>query len=455
MRMKLTLLPALCLGVACLWTVPAIAAEAEEGVSTIIVEGTTLEDFFTAALDYSPQLRISEERWNVSTARKKSATGQLLPQINANGSISDNTQSADPMNIENKYRGERYSVQLTQVLFNWQAFAARGAASLMEDMAEAEYFAELAWLLADVAEKYFNVLQAEDAVTSIRSELEAVTNQLNQIQSFYDLQSARITDLYTAQARQAAVQSQQLELESQLALARGELRAAAGVNVGTLFRLDENVEIPPLADAVEVWLDRARAGNPTIRARQFAMEAAAERVSQQRGAYMPRVTLIAQKQLSDLGFDNVPMNRTDTTYVGVDVSIPLFAGGSNRAAVSEAASLRGVAQNELRQVQLEIVERARTAYLQAKASELRTQAAERLAEATQLSLTSMQRGFELNAVTSVDVLNAVRDRFQAERDLQRARYDNIRATLYLKREAGTLTGDDLLDVGTWLIAPQP
>ena len=110
MRMKLTLLPALCLGVACLWTVPAIAAEAEEGVSTIIVEGTTLEDFFTAALDYSPQLRISEERWNVSTARKKSATGQLLPQINANGSISDNTQSADPLNIENKYRGERYSV---------------------------------------------------------------------------------------------------------------------------------------------------------------------------------------------------------------------------------------------------------------------------------------------------------------------------------------------------------
>ena len=365
MRMKLTLLPALCLGFACLWTLPAMAAELEDGVSTIIVEGTTLEDFFTAALDYSPQLRIAEERWNVSTARKKSATGQLLPQINANGSISDNTQSADPLNLENKYRGERYSVQLTQVLFNWQAFAARGAASLMEDQAEAEYFAELAWLLADVSEKYFNVLQAEDAVTSIRSELEAVTNQLNQIQSFYDLQSARITDLYSAQARQAAVQSQQLELESELALARGELRAAAGVNVGPLFRLDENIEIPTLTDTVDVWLDRARAGNPTIRARQYAMEAAAKRVSQQRGAYMPRVTLIAQKQLSDLGFDNVSMNRTDTTYVGVDVSIPLFAGGSNRAAVSEAASLRGVAQNELRQVQLEIVERTRTAYLQA------------------------------------------------------------------------------------------
>jgi outer membrane protein len=455
MRMKLTCLPALCIGVACLWALPTIAAEPETGVSTIIVEGTTLEDFFTAALDYSPQLRIAEERWNVGTARKKAATGQLLPQINANASISDNTQSADPLSIENKYRGERYSVQLTQVLFNWQAFAARGAASLLEDQAEAEYFAELAWVLSDVADKYFNVLQAEDAVTSIRSELEAVTNQLNQIQSFYDLQSAKITDLYSAQARQAAVQSQQLELESQLALARGELRAAAGVNVGPLFRLDENIDIPALTDTVDVWLDRARAGNPTIRARQYAMEAAAKRVSQQRGAYMPRVTLIAQQQLSDIGFDNVPMNRTDTTYFGVDVSIPIFAGGSNRAAVSEAVSLRGLAHNELRQVQLEIVERTRTAYLQSKSSELRTQAAKRLAEATQLSLTAMQRGFELGAVTSVDVLNAMRDRFQAERDLQRARYDHVKATLYLKREAGTLTADDLLDVGAWLVAPQP
>ncbi len=453
MRMKSTLFPALCLSVACALSLPAYAAEPEDDVSTIIVEGTTLEDFFTAALDYSPQLQIAEERWNVSTARKKAATGQLLPQLNANASLSDNTQ--DRLNIINKYRGERYSLQLTQVLFNWQAFAARGAAALMEDQAEAEYFAELSWLLADVAEKYFNVLQAEDAVTSVRSELEAVTNQLNQIQSLYNLQSAKITDLYSAQARQAAVQAQQLELESVLAQARGELRAIAGVNVGPLFRLDENIEIPPLTESVEVWLERARAGSPVIRARQYAMEAAAKRVSQERGAYMPRVSLIAQQQLSDIGFDNVPMDRTDTTYFGVDVSVPLFAGGSNRASVKEAAGLQGIAQNELRQARLEIIERTRTAYLQTKSSELRTQAAEKLFESTQLSLTAMQRGFELGAVTSVDVLNAVGDRYQAERDLQKARYEHIKYSLFLKREAGVLTADDLINVGAWLIAPQP
>lgn len=454
MRMKLTLLPALCLSLTSYWIAPTFAAEPTQGsVSTILVEGSTLEDFFTAAIDFSPRLRIAEERWNVGTARKKSATGQLLPQLNANGSISDNTQ--DVLNSSRKYRGERYSVQLTQVLFNWQAFAARSAAALAEDQAEAEYFAELSWLLTDVAEKYFNVLQAEDAVTSIRTELEAVSNQLEQIQRLYDLQSAKITDLYAAQARQAAIQAQQLDMESQLALAREALRAVTGLQVGMLFRLDESITIPPLSESVEVWLERARSSNQMIQARLYAMRAADKRISQQRGTYMPRVTLIAQQQLSDIGFDNMPMDRTDTTYVGVDVSIPLFAGGSNRASVSEATALHGIAQNELRQVQLEIVESTRTAYLQVKSSELRTQAAEKLYESTELSLTSMQRGFELGAVTSVDVLNALRDRFQAERDLQRTRYEHIKFSLLLKREAGTLSGDDLIDVGAWLIEPQP
>lgn len=454
MRMKNLLLPGLCLGLLCSWITPAFSADETQGPTTrIIVEGTTLEDFFTSAMDYSPQLRIAEERWKAGTARKNQATGRLLPQINANGSVSDNTQ--EMLDNTNKYRGERYSVQLTQVLFNWQAFSARGAAALQEDQAEADYFAELAWLLNDVAEKYFNVLQAEDAVTTIRAELDAVNNQLAQIESLYNLQQAQITDLYNAQARQAAVQSQQLNLESQYALAREELRALTGVNVGPLFRLDENATIPPLVDAVDVWLDRARDGNQQILAREFAVQAAHKRVSQERGAYMPRVSLIAQQQLSELGYDNAPLpDRNDTTYVGIDVSIPIFAGGTNRASVSEASSMRNIAQNELRQVQLEIVERTRTAYLQVKSAELRVQAAQRLLESTELSLTAMQRGFELGTVTSVDVLNALRDRFSAERDLQAARYEHVKFNLLLKREAGTLTADDLVDVGSWLIPPE-
>jgi len=225
--------------------------------------------------------------------------------------------------------------------------------------------------------------------------------------------------------------------------------------VGELYQLDPNQELAAPQGSLESWLNLASQSNPQVRAREFAVDAADKAIAQRQGAYMPRVTLIAQKQISDLGYDNFRNPRTETDYIGVDVQIPLFAGGSNRAQVAEARSLHSIAENELRQTTLQIVESTRMAYLQVQSAALRVQAAERLAESTALSYTARQRGFELGTVTSVDVLNALRDRFSAERDLQRARYDHIRYSLVLKREAGSLSAEDLLDVGTWLVEPQP
>ena len=60
----------------------------------------------------------------------------------------------------------------------------------------------------------------------------------------------------------------------------------------------------------------------------------------------------------------------------------------------------------------------------------------------------MQQGFELGTVTNVDVLNSLRDQYQAERELQRARYEQIKYTLILKRETGTLTSEDMIELGS-------
>ena len=413
--------------------------------------GDTLEDFFTAAMNYSPRLKIAEENMNIGSARKRAANGNLLPQVNANASLSDNRQNA--LGQLRTFDGERFSIQLTQVLFNWQAFSQRNQAYLIEDKLEAEYYGTLAWLLTEVADRYLNVLQAQDALQSIESELDAITNQLAQIQSLYDRQLAQITDLYLAQASLAAVQSDQINLQSELALRQETLRSITGLSVGALFQLGDEAEIPAVTGNIEYWVEQARINNHQVVASQFALEAAEERISERRGAYMPRVTFIVQRQDSDVGFDNTPVARTDNTYVGFDVSIPLYAGGSNRAAVSEANSMRSIAESELRQVRLDANENVRSAYLQVQSSSARTDSARKLVESRVLSAAAMQQGFELGVVTSVDVLNALRDQYRAERDLQRARYDHVRYLLILKRETGTLVADDMLEVGNLLIAP--
>ncbi len=415
--------------------------------------GNTLEDFFTAAISYSPTLQIAEESLNIGSARKQAANGRLLPQVSANASVSDNRRTISDTNQLQTFDGQRYSVQLSQVLFNWQAYSARSAAYLVEDQIEAEYYGALSNLLTDVAERYFNVLQAQDALDSISAELEAVQNQLTQIQSLYDRQLAQITDLYQAQASVAAVEAEQLNLQSELAMRREALRSVSGVTAGELFSLREEAAIPPLTNSINYWVNQAEQNNHQIVAQEFAVEAADKRVDERRGAYMPQVDFIVQRQDSDVGFDNIPVNRTDNTYVGLNVTIPLYAGGSNKAGVREAISQRRIAENELRQVQLDANEQVRIAYIQVQAAETLIEAAQKLVDSTELTSTAMQRGFELGAVTSVDVLNALRDQYRAERDLQKARYDHIKFLLMLKRETGMLSADDMLEVGSWLEAP--
>lgn len=421
--------------------------------------GRTLEDFFLSAMDHSPRLRVAEARRDIGSARKRGATGQLLPQVSANASVSENRLETSDDDEVLRYRGERYSVQLRQVLFDWQTFQRRSYASLEEAQFDAEYFAELSGLLTEVAEAYFDVLQAEDALASSESELEATQNQLDQIQRMHGMQMVQITDLRDAEARLAQVEAEQVYLSSDVELAREALYSISGLVVGDLFTLGDDTELPEVEGTIQDWVALARQGNHLVQAREYAVQAAGRRVAVQRGAYMPRVSLIAQQQRSNVGYDNQPNAVTDnvvrdTGYIGLDVTIPLFAGGSSRAAVSEARSQENIARNELRQLNLDVNEQTRLAYLRLQTTQRQIDALEKVLAARQLARNARQRGFELGTVTTVDVLDAVRDEFLAERDLQAMRYENIKTSLYLRRDSGTLTADDLLDISQSLQPPE-
>ena len=214
----------------CVLAPPAFGAE-HSGPSQLSV-GQTLEDFFTAAIDFSPRLRIAAEELNIGRARDDQAQGQLQPQISANANLSSNTRNSFDFlgtPISEDFDGERFSISLQQVLFNWQAFAARRRTAKIENQLEADYYYELSFLLTDVAERYLGVLLAQDSLTSIEAEIEAVTNQVNQIQSLFGLQLAQITDLRQAEASLAAVEAERLRLQAESALAQERLRALTGI----------------------------------------------------------------------------------------------------------------------------------------------------------------------------------------------------------------------------------
>ena len=432
------------------------AVAAENTAINSLVAGQSLEDFYAAAIDFSPALRIAEETLNVGRAREDQAQGQLQPQISANANLTDNSRNSFSQfgqKLTEDFDGERFSVSLQQTLFNWQAFSARRRATQIVNQREAEYFLELSRLMTDVASRYLNVLTAQDALTSVAAELQAITNQRDQIQSLFSLQLAQITDLRQAEASLTAVQAEQLRLQAELYVAQEALRSLTGLEVGEIYILPEDAELPEAQNSIQFWVSTAERNNKLVQAQRYALEAAEQGISESKGAYMPRVNFFATRQESNVGFDNRFLGDTDNTFIGIDVSIPIYAGGANRARETEARAQRNIAENELRRTELETNANVRSAFLQVQSSKLLTEAAERLVESTRLASEAAREGFQLGTVTNVDVLNALRDRFQAERDFQKTRYEQIIYLLLLKHEAGTLDAGDMVNVSRLMVAP--
>ena len=78
-------------------------------------------------------------------------------------------------------------------------------------------------LLLRVAEAYFNVLYAQDALTATEAEKAAVAGQLESAKRNFELGNATITDTYEAQARYDLVLAQELRLQNDLDVRRDVL----------------------------------------------------------------------------------------------------------------------------------------------------------------------------------------------------------------------------------------
>ena len=115
---------------------------------------------------------------------------------------------------------------------------------------------------------------------------------------------AQITDLYQVQASLAAVQAEQLQLEAELAINQERLRSISGLAVGSLNKLATDVQIPPLSETQDYYVLKAQESNHLVQAQKYALRAAEEGISGTSGAYMPEISLIAQRQDADVGFDN-------------------------------------------------------------------------------------------------------------------------------------------------------
>jgi len=397
-----------------------------------------------------PRVLAAYARAQGGQARQREALGGLLPQLNASSSFNrtkyDN-HTGDPA----LYNNERYVLSLTQYIYNkaawenyqkYKSLARQGEFQAVEAQAEAT---------VDLAQRYFVALAADDELELVIAERRATQKNLDRVNAMYERKLAMITDVLDLRARVDALAAQEVEARNQVRLSREDLSELVGRPVTEkLSRIREDTQLAVPGESLDVWIDRAVAANPALKARQSALDAAEAAVREGKGGHYPQLSLNLSAQRSDIGYDNTLAPLSDSYVASVGVQVPLYSGGSTSARVRGLYSDRLATEQDLEAVRRQVVKETTGAYLTAQSSVERIRASRNALESAEKSSVAAERGFKFGVVNAVDVLTSVQNEYATRRDLLKAQYDFITNLLVLNRWAGRLSEQSVENVNVWL-----
>lgn len=417
-----------------------------------------LSAIYRQALANDADLAMASADRDASQEEAKKGRAVLLPNVSISGTSTKNATEQRGLTAfgmrsnQYDYDSSSYGIQLRQPLYRPYQWAGYLQGQARASYGEAAYQGALQDLVVRMAGAYFDVLLAQDNLDLARAQREAYAEQLAQAKKLFSGGEGTLTDINDAQARHDSAVAQELESSSNLEVARRALERITGQEPQALKTLINDKPEPqsPEPNNLNQWVEWARTANPSVQAYRFGVEVARQEVAKAGADHKPTLDLIASRSKSD-SENNVSINtRYDTRAVGVQMTIPLFAGGYVNANVRQAEAGLRKAEQQLESATRKAVLDARQNFLSVNTGVAQINAYRQSVASSEAALLSTRKGFQAGIRTSVDILNAQQQLYLAKRDLARARYTYIMSWLKLKAAVGSLGEEDVTHVNHWL-----
>ena len=435
---------------------------------------------YQRALQNDPQLREAEATRLATLEGKPQALAALLPQVSGSGLASrerdtgpvDSTFPISPGVFGNYTLGaittttNRYGLDLKQNLFRWENWVALQRADAQVAQAEADYQAAQQDLIERVAQRYFDVLSAQDDLEAQQVALTSIKRQLEQAESRFQIGLIAVTDVEEARAAHDSGAAAVIAAKRTLASTQELLREITGDAFDSLARPIEPFEMAnPDPISEDRWVEMALQQNLSLVSSRLAADIARENVSAVRGGHFPSLDLVGSRyklnnNAQDIFPDGTSAGGTTVDQnqrtIGLQLTFPIYAGGMVSSQVRQAVYQHRAAKERVERVARQTEHDARDSYLGVLSEISRVKALRRAVESNATSLRATESGYEAGTRTAVDVLQSRQLWVQAQTDYSRSRYDYMLNVLKLQQAAGTLSQQSLERINSLLKdAPPP
>jgi protease secretion system outer membrane protein len=398
---------------------------------SMAASGMDLLQAYEAAQQQDATIRAARATAAAEYERVPQAKSQLLPSVNASVSRTTNRLTSTTPNFlgveqttNTNYPSSNQSITLRQPLYRPQLMAQYRQAQAQVDDADAVLVQEEQNLVVRVSSAYFEAMVTHDQLALILAQQAAYTTQLDASRKTFAAGSGTRTDIDEAQARLDMNQALELEARQNVTYTLQQLQMLVNQPIDKLATLDiPNLTLQyPEPNNLDDWSARAEDNSPQLQSLKARVESARQEVQKAKAGHLPTLDAIAQ--LSDSQSESV--TNTSSRYTnrsfGLQLNIPLYAGGYVNSQVRQTLAGQERAEQTLevgrRDLQMRVFREFRGVTENIPKINALEQA---LRSADQLVLSS-RKSFEAGSRTVIDILNAEQQRVLVQRDLAQARY---------------------------------
>jgi outer membrane protein len=309
-------------------------------------------------------------------------------------------------------------------------------------------------LAVRVTQAYFDVLGAQDVLSTAQANKAALAEQLAAAKRSFEVGNSTITDTREAQARHDLATAQELAAANELRVKRITLDQLVGrANV-----VPNPLRTPATLDSLapgemEEWVNQAQ-GSPNVLKASAGLEAAKLEIKRARAGHLPTLDAVASLQRTDIDSSNQLAKTSGgagtSAAIGLEMNMSLYAGNSVQNRIAEVIKLQEKAEHDLDNAKRQVTLGTRQAYLGVQSGLAQVKAYEAAESSAKLALEATQLGYRVGVRINKDVLDAQTQLSNTQKDLFKSRYDVIVGSVKLRQASGVLTQDDLAELNKLL-----
>jgi len=410
------------------------------------------------ARTYEAKHQVARASFRAESEILPQTRGTLLPEVSLSANRTYNQLDAvfggQSRQSLNYYSGGS-GISLRQPLYRPENWARYQQAKYEVQRLEAVLLTDRNRLSVEVAGAYLEALRAQAEFLAYQAQQKSLQGQANAAERGTPLGLVSATDRDQAKARAELGTLRALQAEGKALDAQRQLEKMIGTSAGMLLApSDDSFDASTFAtDELAVWLDRARLNSWDVRAARASLEVTRKGVERARAGHKPTLDLVAGRSKSTSESFSSINNTYYNSSIGLQLTVPLYAGGRIDSGVRQAIAEQDKAEAQLENVLREVAVLVEREYLTLQQAQQRLRAHGGLVRSASQNFEAAQRGAERGTQSQLDILEAQGQLSSARYERSGAWLELLAARIRLQSLAGEVDDQTIAQLNSALVVP--